>query len=127
VKVQLFLMSVGRKVFSPEEFLGPIAWIFDGVKAFVIPAQGAQEIRQPQPNYPFQKLLETAPLGQRQLHRIKGPHGLLNPEESLLVRVFKLPGSKPLAPDPAGEGGFEQVPVPTRQFIPGWLAMCFPR
>jgi hypothetical protein len=111
----------------PEESLRPIARLCDKAKAFFGPAQGAQEIRQPQPNDPLQKGVKTAPPGQRQLPGIKGAHGLLNPEERLLVDVVQVPGGKSITPHPTGEGGWERVPVPPRQLIARWLATGLPR
>jgi hypothetical protein len=96
-------------------------------QAVFMPAQGAHEIRQPQPKDPVQERVKTAPPGQRQLPRIKGAHGLLNPEKRLLVGVVQLPGGKSIPPHPTGEGGWEGVPVPARQLIARWLTLGLPR
>src|SRR5262249_7148253 len=120
-------MAGGRRVLFPEESFRPMVRLCDKAKAGFSPAQGAQEICQPRPKDPLQKRGKTAPPGQRQLARIKGAHGLLNPEERLLVDVVQFPGSKSITPHPTGELGLEFAPVPARQFISRWLAMCLPR
>jgi hypothetical protein len=120
-------MAGRRKVLFPEESFRPMVRLCGEAKAVLSPALGAQEICQPQPKDPLQKRAKTAPPGQRQLPRIKGAHGLLNPEEGLLVDVVQLPGSKSITPHPAGEVGWERVPVPARQFIARWLTLGLPR
>jgi hypothetical protein len=60
------------------------------MKALPSAEQRPEKVRGPQPKDAVKKRLETAPPWQRQLRCIKGPDGLLNPEESLLLSVFKI-------------------------------------
>jgi hypothetical protein len=73
------------------------------VKALFIAVQRAAKIQQPHAEYPFHKSLEAAAGRPRQPRRIEGPDGLLNPEERLLLGVFKLPGDESTADGPGGD------------------------
>jgi hypothetical protein len=71
--------------------LGILVRLAQRVITSSIAAHRPGKIQQPQPNYTFQKGLETASPGNDQLLRIKGVDGLLNPKVGLLLDVFQIP------------------------------------